>query len=466
MPSSLWSNFARRTAEVQQAVALNPSDQKDNGTIIFSEIVAETKSQLNFINPENLRKVSSLGSGSSFQVNREIFSQPGGPEYYVAVKQVLTRTKSAEGLEMRFSGIRRELRVLMHPPLRSHSCIISILGYGWRSDALQRVSPYLVMDYSDHGTLLQYLQNCNIPLDERRELALDVGMALRSLHDCHIIHGDVKIDNVLIFNDGDDESGRPQVAKLADFGCAIFEDDFLKQREVYYLGTTRYNAPEIASRTGPGVRRLESSFSSFKKADIYSFGLLLLEVALNGESFVDGSWLDHGETVHAFLDRATATKEDYILELALRFADRLPLETDHSLIRCIGDTFKFCLRDDASRRGSMEPITKTLSQRTSEGRPRSTRPLYTSPSTSALNNDSKPLKRNPGTYYQLMPPTSDNLTIRLIDREEDTRASRSGIAQRLTHIAFTPVYAPKRYQYEDLDMFQVRFKNHWQAGSR
>ncbi|KAF2445435.1 hypothetical protein P171DRAFT_484116 [Karstenula rhodostoma CBS 690.94] len=101
------------------------------GNALFPEINAETKGDLGYISPENLQYPKFLGRGTSFSVTREVFHRPGATDYYVAVKRVILSTRTPAKLEQRLSVIRRELRVLMHPHLRSHSCITAILGYGY-----------------------------------------------------------------------------------------------------------------------------------------------------------------------------------------------------------------------------------------------------------------------------------------------------------------------------------------------
>ncbi|OWY47572.1 hypothetical protein AALT_g6607 [Alternaria alternata] len=377
MSSTLWPPSTVGITDdlaASRSRALGNEKPEDKGDIIYTEIQAETRNELNIIGPETLRDSSPLGSGTSFQVDRLLFLRPRGPNYYVAVKRVITRKMTIEDLHQRLSVIKRELRVLMHRPLRAHSCIISILGYGHSIDASQSIVPYLVMGFSDHGTLTQYLRRCNIPLKERRELALDVGMALRSLHECQIIHGDVKMDNVLVFDSTDDLLERPQVAKLADFGSALFENDFVERHYVSYLGTTKYNAPEVASRDGPGVRNVESSPNLYERADVYSFGLLLLETILDGKNFIDAAWLDQGVNDLTTKDRATSKnaelefldkvtlEEDALLGLARGFASRLSPDAESDVINPVTQAMTLCLRDDVYKRGTMVQVTKALAR--------------------------------------------------------------------------------------------------------
>jgi serine/threonine protein kinase len=84
-----------------------------------------------------------------------------------------------------------------------------------------------------------------------------------------IVHGDVKPQNVLVFQD----KGEPLVAKVADFGYSCFgakDDDFVR------LPMSRpWNAPEWHHR--------EFRIYAAKKTDVYSFGMLCLWVLFNDE---------------------------------------------------------------------------------------------------------------------------------------------------------------------------------------
>ena len=86
---------------------------------------------------------------------------------------------------------------------------------------------------------------------------------LKFIHDKHIIHRDIKSDNILV-----DESGK---VKLADFG---YSAQLTQERQARSskVGTPCWMAPELIK----GERRYDS------KADIWSFGILAFELA-NGE---------------------------------------------------------------------------------------------------------------------------------------------------------------------------------------
>ncbi|KAM0798369.1 hypothetical protein BDR22DRAFT_383111 [Usnea florida] len=122
------------------------------------------------------------------------------------------------------------------------------------------------------------------------DLAFQVSRGLVVLHQDLICHGDLKIQNILIFNGND---GR-YVAKLADFGLSVhsYWEDISgdPERDVYYpLGTPLLCAPEVRNQAlGCGSVDIAVAI----KADIFSFGLLLWEILNNGNSFFDVAWLD------------------------------------------------------------------------------------------------------------------------------------------------------------------------------
>src|SRR5260370_5503879 len=90
-----------------------------------------------------------------------------------------------------------------------HPNIIRVLDFG-----VQDEPPFLVMEYAPNGTLRQ-----RYPLGTRLQpsaivsLVAQVADALQYAHDLHIIHRDVKPENMLL-------NGRNEVL-LSDFGIAL-----------------------------------------------------------------------------------------------------------------------------------------------------------------------------------------------------------------------------------------------------
>jgi len=107
-------------------------------------------------------------------------------------------------------------------------------------------------NYLDNSTKSTPFQLNNIIYDH----FLQICGGVKFMHSCSIVHGDIKPQNILIFDDG---------IKLSDFGCSAIIDGVNKQS---LAGTIRYNAPEV----------LISSRSMFE-SDIWSLGCVFYEMA-------------------------------------------------------------------------------------------------------------------------------------------------------------------------------------------
>ena len=96
-----------------------------------------------------------------------------------------------------------------------------------------------------------------------------------------IAHRDVKSKNVLVRLDG--------TCCIGDLGLAVIHserDNVLDLGSNTKVGTKRYMAPELLDESLNA-----DDFESFKKADVYSFSLVLWEIAqrclINGKCILD-----------------------------------------------------------------------------------------------------------------------------------------------------------------------------------
>lgn len=125
----------------------------------------------------------------------------------------------------------------------------------------------LVYNYLENNSLAQTLLGAGhsgIQFDWRTRSRICVGVAcgLAFLHEevrPHIIHRDIKASNILLDKD--------LTAKISDFGLAKLIPADMTHVSTRVAGTIGYLAPEYAIR-GQLTR----------KADIYSFGVLLMEI--------------------------------------------------------------------------------------------------------------------------------------------------------------------------------------------
>ncbi|KAF1323049.1 Formin-homology 2 domain-containing protein, partial [Globisporangium splendens] len=120
---------------------------------------------------------------------------------------------------------------------------------------------YMVCEYAPYGTMGEYLK-----LEENKHLAweklYEVALGLRYLHQCNIVHGDLKCDNILI--------GADKRAKLADFGLSSIPGAVEVTVSPKHIGAVQWRSPEYLAGARP-------SFAS----DIYSLAMCILEVVTN-----------------------------------------------------------------------------------------------------------------------------------------------------------------------------------------
>uniref|UniRef100_A0ACD5ZWV6 Uncharacterized protein n=1 Tax=Avena sativa TaxID=4498 RepID=A0ACD5ZWV6_AVESA len=131
----------------------------------------------------------------------------------------------------------------------------------------------LVYEYMENGSLDAYLFGRSkdvVGLPTLRDIAVGVARGIRYLHEeCQrkIIHYDIKAGNILL--DGG------LTPKVADFGLAQLVNRADTHVSVSYMrGTPGYTAPEMWMQSG-----------ITEKCDVYSFGMLLLELVGRRRNF-------------------------------------------------------------------------------------------------------------------------------------------------------------------------------------
>ncbi|CAK7322834.1 unnamed protein product [Dovyalis caffra] len=199
-----------------------------------------------------------IGKGGFGTVYRGVL--PDGRE--VAVKKL-----QREGIEGE-KEFRAEMEVLTgngfgwpHPNL--------VTLYGWCLHGTEKI---LVYEYMEGGSLEDLISDrMRLTWRRRIDIAINVARALVFLHhECYpaIVHRDVKASNVLL--DKDDK------ARVTDFGLARFVDVGDSHVSTMVAGTIGYVAPEYGQ-----------TFHATTKGDVYSFGVLTMELA-TGRRAVDG----------------------------------------------------------------------------------------------------------------------------------------------------------------------------------
>ncbi|KLU90411.1 TKL protein kinase [Magnaporthiopsis poae ATCC 64411] len=171
-----------------------------------------------------------------------------------------------------YESLLTELRVLSHPPLREHGGIVRLTSVEWaRIDPIGHSwVPVLFLEEAQHGSLQQYVASETPDIKTCLQLSQEIGSGLQALHASGVIHGDLKSQNVLVFDLGD---GRVR-AKLSDFGSSVIKDES-HQTVTLTTGTPPWTSPEHSQPVHTSL---------LCGADTYSYGLLVWRLFLQGEN--------------------------------------------------------------------------------------------------------------------------------------------------------------------------------------
>ncbi|BAT82460.1 hypothetical protein VIGAN_03247900 [Vigna angularis var. angularis] len=200
-----------------------------------------------------------LGRGASGQVYKGVLSDLGR---VVAVKRIFAKFANSERVFI------NEVRVISR---LIHRNLVQFVGWCHEQGEF-----LLLFEYMPNGSLDTHLFGDKKPLtwDVRYKVALGVASAVRYLHEdaeqC-VLHRDIKSANVLLDTDFS--------TKLGDFGMAKFVDPRLRTQMTGVVGTFGYLAPEYINGR-----------KASKESDIYSFGVVALEIACGRRTYHDGEF--------------------------------------------------------------------------------------------------------------------------------------------------------------------------------
>lgn len=193
----------------------------------------------------------------------ELIGGGGMSNVYLAHDMILNRDVAIKILRYDFTNEdelhRRFQREALSATSLTHPNIVSVYDVGDDGDL-----HYIVMEYVQGKTLKQYIQEF-APISPARSVHImkQLTSAIANAHENHIIHRDIKPQNILMDAEGN--------VKITDFGIAmtLSATSFTQTNSV--LGTVHYLSPEQA-RGGTATN----------KSDIYALGIVLYEL-LTGE---------------------------------------------------------------------------------------------------------------------------------------------------------------------------------------
>ena len=166
---------------------------------------------------------------------------------YVAVKILKNEYSEDAKFVTKFRQEAQAIACLSHPN------IVGVYDVGQEQDM-----HYIVMEFVDGITLKKYIeQKGKLSVREAVGIGLQIANGLEAAHANHIIHRDIKPQNILISKDG--------TAKVSDFGIAKAASSNTITANA--MGSVHYISPEQA----------RGGFSD-EKSDIYSLGVSMYEM--------------------------------------------------------------------------------------------------------------------------------------------------------------------------------------------
>ena len=257
----------------------------------------------------------------------------------VAVKVLKQEFSENANFVSKFKSEAQAAAGLMHPN------IVNVYDVGEENGIY-----YIVMELVEGITLKNYIEKkARLNYKEAVSIAIQVSLGIQAAHNNHIIHRDIKPQNIIISHEGK--------VKVADFGIAKAATSNTITSNV--MGSVHYASPEQA-RGG----------YSDEKSDIYSLGITLFEmltgrVPFNGDTTVAIAIKQIQEPMPSpreFVPEIPQCVEDIVLKCCQKSPDRryrsvgeLLADLKHSLVHPEDD---FVVCEDTDAEGATRNITK------------------------------------------------------------------------------------------------------------
>ena len=232
---------------------------------------------------------------------------------YVAVKVLKQEFSENANFVSKFRVEAQAAASLMHPN------IVNVYDVGEENGI-----NYFVMELVEGITLKKYIEKkARLSYKEAVSIAIQVSMGIEAAHNNHIIHRDIKPQNIIISKEGK--------VKVTDFGIAKAATSNTITSNV--MGSVHYTSPEQA-RGG----------YSDEKSDIYSLGITMFEmltgrVPFNGETTV-------AIAIKHIQEPMTSPKE---------FVSEIPTSVEQIVLKC-------CQKSPDRRYQSMGELIDDLKQ--------------------------------------------------------------------------------------------------------
>eukprot|EP00270_Netrium_digitus_P010891 TRINITY_DN3411_c0_g1_i1.p1 TRINITY_DN3411_c0_g1~~TRINITY_DN3411_c0_g1_i1.p1 ORF type:complete len:355 (-),score=73.24 TRINITY_DN3411_c0_g1_i1:140-1204(-) len=228
---------------------------------------------------------------------------------------------------------------------KKHPNLVKLLGYHRKKGHVALIYEYMaggsldqVLHFQNHKKDDKVKGRRELTWEERVKIGLHAARGLLFLHRKHIIHRDIKSQNILL----DEELN----AKLSDFGLATYLGDAVTHVTTRVLGTLGYLDPTYIE-TG----HLTS------KSDVYSFGVVLLEL-ITGRPPVNAQGIPLTADMEDLINREKGQNLDLdkIMDPALKGRYNVKAAIKLILITAA------CVNDDGFERPAMEDVARYMEE--------------------------------------------------------------------------------------------------------
>ena len=245
---------------------------------------------------ERYEIISKIGTGGMADVYK---AKDHKLNRFVAVKVLKAEFREDKTFIRKFRSEAQAAASLTHPN------VVNIFDVGDDEGVY-----YIVMEVIEGITLKEYItKKGKLSIKEATSIAIQVSMGIEAAHNNHIIHRDIKPQNIIISKEGK--------VKVTDFGIAKAATSNTVSSNV--MGSVHYTSPEQA-RGG----------YSDEKSDIYSLGITLFEmltgrVPFQGDSTV-GIAIKHIQepmpTPRQYVEEIPLSVEQIVLKSCQKSPDR------------------------------------------------------------------------------------------------------------------------------------------------
>ncbi|KAJ9166287.1 hypothetical protein P3X46_021062 [Hevea brasiliensis] len=228
----------------------------------------------------------------------------------------------------------------------NHMNLIDMWGYC--ADGKHRL---LVYEYMEHGSLAENLSSKALDWKKRFEIAVGTAKGLAYLHEeCleWVLHCDIKPQNILLGSDY-----RP---KVSDFGLSRLVSRVKTENSGFskLRGTRGYLAPEWIF-----------NLPITSKVDVYSYGIVVLEMVTGKNPAMDVEYVDNGENVEqkglvAWVREkksGAAAKESWVGEIIDPIMGN---DYDTDKLEILAEVALQCVEEDRDARPNMGQVVEML----------------------------------------------------------------------------------------------------------